>query len=386
MDESHSHPRLRSSVLAFRRDQTVQFISVSDLRVKEFQATDAVIALIPLIDGTRSIAELRTAVAEFPDSANAVDACLDVLRDERLLGRGERWAGDARHSRQGLLFEEMIATFPQLPASPRALQDRLGDARVVIVGIGGVGSWVLQSLAMAGVGRLDIVDPDVVELSNLNRQPLYSTVQVGTAKIDAARDRLGDITDGIVVSGHRRSVESTSDLADLVDGADLVISCGDEPDPFALSDIVAECAQVSGIPHIVGGAYGGNLGSPGVTVVPGKTVCWSCIRDATRDDHRRLSMTTLKGRSDAGGSIAPVSGLVGNLTAWEALRVLLGLPLGLADHVRELDIMSLDWRIRRVEPAVDCARRIHADGQTALTREPSSSASESASGSVSAPG
>jgi molybdopterin/thiamine biosynthesis adenylyltransferase len=209
-------------------------------------------------------------------------------------------------------------------------------------------------LASAGVGRLHIVDPDVVELSNLNRQALYSTADVGQAKVAAAAVRIADANDGAVVTGHRRSIQEVSDLSDLLEDADLVVSCGDDPDPFTLSDIVAESAQAAGVPHIVGGAYGGNIGSPGVTVIPGRSRCWQCIREATRDDHGRVSMTTVKGRTSAGGSIAPVAGMVGSMTAWEALRVLLGLPLGLANQVREMDLMSLEWRIREVARREDC--------------------------------
>lgn len=343
METSASHPRIRSSVLVFRRGDLLQFVSLSDLRVKEFRATDPVIALIPLLDGTRSIAELRAGFAATTNAdAIVVDDCLELLRVEHLLGRGDRWTGDPRFSRQGLLFEEFIATFDHLPASPQQLQNRLGKAKVVVVGIGGVGSWALQSLALAGVGQLEIIDPDVVELSNLNRQALYSTADVGEAKVAAAAARIAEVNDGAVVTGHRRSIRSPSDVLDILEGADLVIGCGDDPDPFTLSDILADSAHAAGVPHIVGGAYGGNIGSPGVTVIPGETTCWRCVRNATRDDHSRISMTTVKGRTGAGGSIAPVAGMVGSITAWEALRILLGLPLGLADQVREMDLMSLE--------------------------------------------
>jgi molybdopterin/thiamine biosynthesis adenylyltransferase len=355
VDITDTHPRLRNCVLVFRREDLLQFVSLSDLRVKEFRATDAVIELMPLLDGTRSVAELRAAFAvSTQDDVRIVDECLELLRSERLLGRGEKWTGDPRYARQGLLFEEFIATFEHLPASARQLQDRLGDARVVVVGIGGVGSWALHCLALAGVGQLDIVDPDVVDVSNLNRQALYSTADVGVAKVTAAAARIAEVNDGPVLTGHRRSVRSASDLTDILESADLVISCGDDPDPFTLSDVVADSAHAAGTPHIVGGAYGGNIGSPGVTVIPGESTCWRCIRDATRDDHARASMSTVKGRTGAGGSIAPVAGMVGSMTAWEALRILLDLPLALANHVRELDIMSLEWRIRPVEGRRDC--------------------------------
>lgn len=349
-------PRVRDSVLVFERQGKLQFVCTMDLRVKEFDAPSFVFKLIPLLDGSRTEAEILEILQENdPVTPELFSQILTILRDELLLDRAVPDRGpEDRYSRQRLLFEEFIASFPELPSSAADLQARLSNARVVIVGMGGAGSWVLQSLVAAGIGEIDIIDPDVVATTNLNRQVLFEESEIGRSKVDLAAERMRTRNPSVSVRPHRLKVESVDDLEPLVRDSDVVINCADEPSVAMMSDLVAKAARDAGISHIVGGGYGGNLGIPGTSVVPGATVCWACIRAATENDHGRSETTTIKGRTRAGGSVAPVAGLIGNIVAWETIKLLLGLPLSLSNQVRELDLMTLDWRIREIFARPNC--------------------------------
>lgn len=350
------NPRVRDSVLVFERQGKLQFVCTMDLRVKEFDAPSFVFRMIPMLDGSKTEEELLRSLQETEVVTPEVfSEVLTILREELLLDRAVPDMGaEDRYSRQRLLFEEFIASFPELPAAASDLQARLSSARVVIVGVGGAGSWVLQSLVAAGVGQIDIVDPDVVALTNLNRQVLFEEHEVGRSKVDLASTRLKTSNPSVDVRPHRLKVESVETLEPLLRDADLVINCADEPSVAVMSDVVAEAARGAEIAHIVGGGYGGNLGIPGTSVVPEVTICWACVRAATEDDHGRSETTTLKGRTRAGGSLAPIAGMIGNIVAWETLKILLGLPLALSNQVRELDLMTLDWRIREILPQPHC--------------------------------
>ncbi len=353
-------PRLRDSVLVFQRhERLLQFLCLMDLRVKEFDAPSFVADLVPLLDGSRTCDDLAVALdgsQEF--SLAGLSDVLRVMRDERLLHRAtdDSQSAGGRYERQGRLLEEFIASFDHLPASVQQLQRRLLDSHVVVVGAGGLGGLVLQSLAAAGVGRLEVFDPDVVEQTNLNRQVIYGPADLGAPKVEAAARRLEELNPDVMVIPRRERISRPADLDEAAVRADLLINCADEPNVGAVSDLVADAAHPVGTPHLVGGAYGANLGVAGTSVVPHRTTCWRCIRSVTRNDHARLDGVALKGRGRGSGTLAPITSLVGSIVAWEALRILLDLPLGLANQVRELDIFSLEWRVREISPRDGCPR------------------------------
>jgi molybdopterin/thiamine biosynthesis adenylyltransferase len=107
--------------------------------------------------------------------------------------------------------------------------ERLKRSRVTVVGLGGTGSAVALSLVAAGVGRLRAVDCDVVEVSNLSRQLLYTESDVGQDKIDVAAARLRGLNSHVQVEVQHRSVSSTDDAMTLLAGEDLLILCADMP-------------------------------------------------------------------------------------------------------------------------------------------------------------
>ena len=349
--------RLRDSVLVFNRDCRMQFICTMELRVLEFDVSPFVIELIPLLDGSNSVERIESTLqgsAGF--TRKSLDNVLAIMETHRLfdLHPEPKHSEASRFERQERLFQEFASTFA-LASSPSELQEKLRTSKVVVVGVGGTGTWLLQSLVAAGIGRVEIFDPDFVELTNLNRQGLYQPSDLGLAKVDAAAERFKSINGTLHVTTNRRRVIAAADLKSALRDANLVVGCADEPDVVVISDIIAEAATEARVPHIVGGAYGGNLGVPGTSIIPGQTVCWQCIRSQTMNDHNRSDFLPLKGRTRSGGSTAAVSGLVANLAAWEALRILLGLPLALSGQVRELDLFTLDWRVRKLARLPDCS-------------------------------
>jgi molybdopterin/thiamine biosynthesis adenylyltransferase len=349
--------RLRDSVLVFNRGCRVQFICTMDLRVLEFDVSPFVIELIPLLDGSNSVERIESILegsAGF--SHKSLENVLAIMETERLFDKYPQpeHSSANRFERQERLFQELASTF-SLAIAPSQLQEKLRASKVVVVGVGGTGTWLLQSLVAAGIGRVEIFDPDVVELTNLNRQILFRPSDVGVPKVDAAAKRFESIDGNLQVTTNRCRVVAAADLKSALIDASLVVGCADEPDVVVISDIIAEAATEARVPHIVGGAYGGNLGVPGTSIIPGQTVCWQCVRSQTMNDHNRADFLPLKGRTRSGGSIAAVSGLVANLAAWEAIRILLGLPLALSGQVRELDLFTLDWRVRKLARLPDCS-------------------------------
>lgn len=356
MTAAATRPKLRGSVMVFQREERLQFVNLMELRVKEFTAPAFVARLLSLLDGTRSREDLYRELSVGGISAGAINDVLEVLLSERLLDRSadRHEHENGRYSRQMLFLQELLSTFTELPESPMALQARLTGSRAVVVGVGGAGSWVLQSLTLAGVGHIEIVDPDVIDVSNLNRQVLYRAVDAGRAKVDVAVDRCRELNPDVTVVPRRLLIRHSDELAGAMQNANVVVGCGDHPNVFALSDLIARACQTARVPHLVGGAYGGNLGIPGTSVVPGSTACWACVRAETRDDHDRPQLMAIRGSGRSTGSISPVTAMISNIMAWEVLRILLGMPLALSNQVRELDVLALEWRVRHVSSRPGC--------------------------------
>lgn len=224
-------------------------------------------------------------------------------------------------------------------------QAKLRAARVLVVGAGGLGVPVLQYLAGAGVGHIDIVDGDVLEPSNLHRQTLYALDDVGRSKAQLAAARLRALNPEVHAHAHVTRLDAGTAEA-LVAACDLVVDCTDNfSSKFLLNDvcvrlgkpaILASVYQYEGQLQIVSGAQTG--------------ACLRCVwPEATRDG--------LVGNCAEAGVLGPVPGVFGSLQALEALRMLLGLPRGLDDELLIIDLLNLTTRRMRIRRAAECTGR-----------------------------
>jgi len=230
--------------------------------------------------------------------------------------------------------------------APFAFQDRLAASSAVLLGLGGIGSWMALLLAMAGVGALTLVDGGTVKESNLSRQPLYREDQLGWLKVKAARASLLALNSGMRVSVRHAFVSGPGDLREIIPGHDLVINAMDDPDINTTSSWVAEVAEREGIPYLVAGGYSGHIGRIGPTVLPGKTPEWNAYQQY-HNERRRENPDVLfpVGRENHKAAFAPLAALVSALQIWEAIRVLtrLGNPL-LAGRLGEVDFATGEVR------------------------------------------
>jgi molybdopterin/thiamine biosynthesis adenylyltransferase len=248
-------------------------------------------------------------------------AALDSLRlladpDDAGLGSGkltERYFSN-------LAFFDLFSTLA-LPGAE--MQRRLGRAHVLLLGVGGLGSNVLQSLAGLGVGRLTLLDQDTVAERNFARQFLYRRRDLGQSKVELAARWVREYDDRIKVAAVSRRVSGPGDVADLLPGVDLVVAGIDQPDEVDLW--VNEACLRGGVPWVRGGMFGSELIY--FSVHPGHSPCWACRRSAAEAESREpagvgMRLADSRGRVNAG--IGPAAALVGSLVAFETLRYLTG--------------------------------------------------------------
>jgi adenylyltransferase/sulfurtransferase len=244
-------------------------------------------------------------------------------------------------AREAPAEEEVAAPFPLsdaalerygrqlvLPQWGLAAQAAVGEARVLVIGAGALGAPVALYLAGAGVGRLGIVDDDTVELSNLHRQLLHFTPDVGVAKAESAAAKLRFLNPEIVVEPYRARA-GADNAAALVEGQDLVVDCSDS---FATRYAVNAACCAAGVPLVEGGVSG--FSGLVMAVRPGTTACYRCAFPVAPEDGPGCAET---------GVLGPAAGVVGSLQALEALRLLAGLEGGLEDGFLQIDLLEQSY-------------------------------------------
>lgn len=244
-----------------------------------------------------------------------------MLNDEELL----------RYSRQILLAQVDIDG-----------QLRLKGSRVLIVGLGGLGSPVALYLAAAGVGELHLADFDTVDLTNLQRQVMHDTAAVGLSKVDSAMARLQVINPQVALVAHRQALDDDS-LAQAVGAVDLVLDCCDN---FATREAVNAACVAAGKPLVSGAAIRleGQLSvfDPRNPLSP----CYHCLYGHGSEAELTCSEA---------GVLGPLVGLVGSLQALEALKLLAGFGEPLVGRLLLVDALGTRFRELRVKRDPACS-------------------------------
>ncbi|AKU17617.1 molybdopterin-synthase adenylyltransferase MoeB [Luteipulveratus mongoliensis] len=229
-----------------------------------------------------------------------------------------------------------------LPEVGPAGQQRLREARVVVVGAGGLGSPVLLYLAAAGVGRLDVIDDDVVDLTNLQRQVLHRTPDVGSPKVASASARLADLNPEVEVVEHRERL-SADNVMELIEGADVVV---DGTDNFATRYLLNDACVLAGVPLV----WGSILRFDGQVSVwwAGHGPCYRCVFPTPPEPGQVPSCAE-------GGVLGAVAAVIGSVQATEVLKLLVGIGEPLVGRLLVHDALSQRWRELAVRRNPACA-------------------------------
>lgn len=244
-----------------------------------------------------------------------------MLTDQELL----------RYSRQVLLAQVDVAG-----------QLRLKASRVLIVGLGGLGSPVAMYLAAAGVGELHLADFDTVDVTNLQRQVMHDSASVGHSKVDSAIARLGAINPEVDLVAHRHALDADS-LHAAVLAVDLVLDCSDN---FSTREAVNAACFATGRPLVSGAAI--RLEGQLSVFDPRRehSPCYHCLYGHGSDDELTCSEA---------GVVGPLVGLVGSLQALEALKLLAEFGEPLIGRLLLVDALGTRFRELRVKRDPACS-------------------------------
>jgi adenylyltransferase/sulfurtransferase len=210
-------------------------------------------------------------------------------------------------------------------------QQRLKAGRVLCVGAGGLGSPVALYLAAAGVGTLGIVEFDVVDESNLQRQLLHGTSDVGRSKLDSAEDRLGEVNPHVTVVRHDEALTSFNALRILAD-YDVVV---DGTDNFPTRYLVNDACVLLGKPNVYGSVFRWE-GQVSVFATPDGP-CYRCL-------FREPPPPGLVPNCAEGGVLGALPGIIGSAQAMECIKLVLGVGDSLAGRLLIFDALEMRWR------------------------------------------
>lgn len=240
-------------------------------------------------------------------------------------------------------WEKRFSRQTVLPEVGTQGQRKLADAKVFILGSGGLASTAAYYLTAAGIGKIGIADEDRVEISNLNRQILHDSSRIGMAKVDSAQKSLQALHPALQVETYPRRFISPEEIIEVLPGYDLVIDCTDSY--TARFHINTACLH-TGKPWI----YGAVCGFEGqvMTIIPGIGACYRCLYPAVPADVEAAT-----------GVMGVCAGVVGVLQATEAIKLILekGTPLsGRMVFVDLLEMSFSEFRITRNPSCPACGK------------------------------
>ena len=217
-------------------------------------------------------------------------------------------------------------------------QKKLLNGKVLIIGAGGLGAPAAMYLAAAGVGTIGIVDADEVDLSNLQRQIIHGTADVGKAKVKSAKETMNAMNSDVVVNTYREFVTSEN-IMDLIADYDFIIDGTDNfPAKFLINDACVMAKKPFSHAGII--RFKGQL----MTYVPGEGPCYRCV---FKDPPPKDAVPTCK----QAGVIGAMGGVIGSLQAMEAIKYLIGVGDLLTGKLLTYDALKMEFHTIKLPQA-----------------------------------
>jgi molybdopterin-synthase adenylyltransferase len=306
--------------------------------------------LLAALDGEHTVEQLREefgreAVDEAISQLGQLEVVEDAADDDRLTpGELER-------------FDRQLRYFSDIGGelTPADCQERLREAKIAVLGVGGLGGWSAWALACTGVGEMRLIDGDEVEISNLNRQILYTEADLGHSKAECAAARLRAFNSEMRITAETRRLESQAEIAEFIAGSDVVIDAADWPAHDIERWCNAACFE-AGIPYITMSHFP-PLARVGPLYVPGETGCYACQEASWSREYPLLDAVIEQRRAkpSPAATLGPACGLIGSHVALDLMHLLTGLAKPSTQGVEHIyDLRTMEVERNPVAPEPGC--------------------------------
>ncbi len=313
-----------------------QFISrgMLDLRIENVVSDRSAPIVLYCAGGTRSALAARSLKE------------LGYTNVKSMRGGFTAWkrAGHKIHIAKSLTPEQLSRFSRQLiiPEVGEAGQRKLLDARVLLLGAGALGSPTALYLTAAGVGKIGLIDSDVIDRSNLQRQILHTDARVGTSKVESARATLEALNPEVEIVTYETWLNSDNVL-DIFKDWDIVVDGGDN---FATRYLVNDACVHLGIPNVHGSVY--RFEGQATSFVPNQGPCYRCL-------YPEPPPPELAPSCQEAGVLGVVPGVIGLLQATEVIKLILGAGQSIAGRLITYDALSAEFRELKLSRDPECA-------------------------------
>lgn len=220
-------------------------------------------------------------------------------------------------------------------------QQRICEAKVLVIGAGGLGAPVLLYLAAAGVGTIGVVDGDIVDLTNLQRQVIHFTPDLDKAKVDSVREKIHQMNPDVTVNTMHEIVNSDN-ILEIIEDYDFVI---DGTDNFPAKFLINDACVIAEKPYSHAGIL--RFNGQTITVIPGQSACYRCIFPEPPPPD------TVPTCSQA-GVLGALAGVLGTLQATETLKYIIGKGDLLTNRLMIFDALDMEFRNVNIKKREDC--------------------------------
>jgi molybdopterin/thiamine biosynthesis adenylyltransferase len=334
---NYRKPRLKPVVNYFNANNKVYFFKRPGFSISLNDKTGFILSAIKLMDGKKDYEQLiqillKNYSSEVPyfqklletlDKELLIEDCAKNINSQLTEYDLERWSRNI----------EFFGAHSSAQDNKYLYQNRIKNAKVIILGLGGLGSSILFDMIALGVEHLKVVDFDKVELSNLNRQILYRENDIGSPKVDAAKKNIEAFSKTAKIEAINKKIASAQDIEELISGQDILISAADYP-PGKIIDWINEVCIKNGIPFICGAldtewaAYH--------SVIPGISGCIECWKSSAKKTNFLLqdimNSESFKMNLSPNSTIIPFLSIASGLMASEFVKIISGIfpPSGLS--------------------------------------------------------
>jgi len=253
-------------------------------------------------------------------------------------GAGNSWVQDRQFTPDQLTRYSRHFILPDVGEAGQA---KLLDSKVLLIGAGGLGSPAALYLAAAGVGTLGIVDDDVVDMSNLQRQILHTNDRVGRPKVESAREAINALNPDVKVVGYRERI-SSANVMEIFSGYDVIV---DGCDNFPTRYLVNDACVMLGKPNVHGSIF--QFEGQASVFYPGRGPCYRCLFPEPPPPGAAPSC-------QEAGVLGVLPGLVGCVQALETIKILLDIGRPLIGRMVYFDTLSMELRIHKLRRDPNC--------------------------------
>lgn len=347
--------KLRPSVAVVELESSIEFFLTNTRKSIFLEGLVKIKDFLFKFDGKKDLEEILKSENLDKESKKDAECLIKYLNEKNILLNIDDYYSDnyKKYPRVHILLEDYFNSISRVNETFKKIQ----NSRVMIIGLGAVGTWVAHNLIMSGVEKLVLVDFDKVELSNLHRQIGFFQKDIGRYKTDVLSERLLEFNENLETTKIKESLETDFFKRTTFEKVDLIINCADYPSVDKTSLIVGKYCMENKINHLIGGGYNLHLSLVGQVVIPGQTACINCFRKNLEEINKidTKNIKKLENKDRKVGSFPPLSSLSAAITSNEAFKCLAGIKeLVMVENRSEFLIKEMNFRNLKMERRKDC--------------------------------